>query len=208
MPGMDGLALARAIRAESPLPLILLSSVGQLPGDDVGGLFIGQVPKPVKQRLLYEALHRALGVEIARTTTTAKMQRFDSGMAILSPLRILLAEDNPTNQKVGLMLLQNFGYRADLAVNGTQAVNAVRENAYDLVLMDVQMPEMDGTEAVRFIRAAPSIRHPYIVAVTAEAIEGDRERLLSAGYDDYISKPLRSERLKEMLQHVAGLKNR
>ena len=208
MPEMDGLAVAKAIRAQSPLPLILLSSAGLLKGEETNGLFVSQVPKPVKQGLLYEAIHQAVGIDLKRTATTAKVHRFDIGMASLWPLRILLAEDNPINQKVGRMLLGNFGYQVDLAINGRLAVEAVQEKEYDLVLMDVQMPEMDGAEAVRILRLQTNLRQPVIIAVTADAIEGDRERLLKLGFDDYLSKPLRSEHLERILRSAATRKNK
>ena len=113
------------------------------------------------------------------------------------PLRILLVEDNAVNQKLAIRLLSRMGYEADIAGNGLEAVEAVERQRYDLVLMDVQMPEMDGLEATRRIiaeRAAPSDR-PWIVAMTANAMDGDRERCLEAGMNGYISKPIRVEEL-------------
>ena len=122
-------------------------------------------------------------------------------MAARHPLRILLAEDNVVNQKLALRLLQQMGYRADLASNGIEAVESVQRQAYDVVLMDVQMPEMDGLEASRRIcaRFGPGER-PRIVAMTANAMQGDREMCLAAGMDDYLTKPIRVERLVEALE--------
>ena len=116
------------------------------------------------------------------------------------PLRILLAEDNLVNQKLALRLLSQMGYRADLAANGFEAVEAVERQTYDLVLMDVQMPEMDGLEASRQITARRSAeQRPRIVAMTANAMQGDREQCLAAGMDDYLSKPIRVDALVQAL---------
>jgi len=135
-------------------------------------------------------------------TTSAKPQ-LDPGQAARHPLRILLAEDNVVNQKLALRLLQQMGYRADLASNGIEAVESVQRQTYDVVLMDVQMPEMDGLDASRRICAqwGPDQR-PRIVAMTANAMQGDRDMCLAAGMDDYVTKPIRVEQLVEALNHV------
>ena len=113
-------------------------------------------------------------------------------MAEEVPLRVLLAEDNPVNQKVALGLLERLGYRADLAANGKQAVARAEQQPYDLILMDLQMPEMDGLEASRLIRSRlPAARQPKIIALTANAMQGDRELCLAAGMDDYVAKPVK-----------------
>jgi CheY-like chemotaxis protein len=115
-------------------------------------------------------------------------------------LRILLAEDNVVNQKLALRLLQQMGYRADVASNGIEAIESIERQTYDVVLMDVQMPEMDGLEAARRICARyPPGARPRIVAMTANAMQGDREMCLAAGMDDYLTKPIRVERLVEAL---------
>ncbi|VVB72966.1 Chemotaxis protein CheY [uncultured archaeon] len=116
------------------------------------------------------------------------------------PLRILLAEDNVVNQKVALKMLKRIGYRADLAANGIEVLQALRRQPYDVVLMDVQMPEMDGLEATRRIRQIWSGCGPKIIAITAYAMEGDRERCLNAGMNDYISKPMRINELARALR--------
>ena len=130
-------------------------------------------------------------------------------MAARHPLRILLAEDNVVNQKLALRILQQMGYRADLASNGLEAVESVERQTYDVVLMDVQMPEMDGLEAARRITAmrSPDAR-PRIVAMTANAMQGDREMCLAAGMDDYLTKPIRVDQLIETLNHVAAREER
>ena len=124
-------------------------------------------------------------------------------MAARHPLRILLAEDNVVNQKLALRLLQQMGYRADLASNGIEAVESVQRQTYDVVLMDVQMPELDGLDATRQICALmPAPRRPRIVAMTANAMQGDREMCIEAGMDDYLTKPIRVDRLVEALTAV------
>ena len=118
-------------------------------------------------------------------------------------MRILLAEDNVVNQKLALRILQQMGYRADLASNGLEAVDSVARQVYDVVLMDVQMPEMDGLDATRAICARwPVGERPRIIAMTANAMQGDREECLGAGMDDYLTKPIRVDRLVEALGQV------
>jgi CheY-like chemotaxis protein len=118
-------------------------------------------------------------------------------------LRILLAEDNVVNQKLAMRLLQQMGYRADLASNGIEAVESVQRQTYDVVLMDVQMPEMDGLEASRRINAQwPSGKRPRIVAMTANAMQSDRDLCAAAGMDDYVAKPIRVDQLVEALMRV------
>ena len=129
--------------------------------------------------------------------------RMDAGMAERHPLRILLAEDNVVNQKLAMRLLQQMGYRADLASNGIEAIECCERQPYDVVLMDVQMPEMDGLEASRRIAAKwPAGQRPRIVAMTANAMQGDREECLAAGMDDYVTKPIRVDALVQALASV------
>ncbi len=137
---------------------------------------------------------------------TGKKQ-FDPEMADRHPLRILLAEDNAVNQKLALRLLSMMGYRADVAANGLEAIQALERQEYDVIFMDVQMPEMDGLEATRQIikrwpEQLPTGRRPTIIAMTANAMQGDRERCIEAGMDDYISKPIRNEELIRTLEQT------
>jgi CheY-like chemotaxis protein len=202
---MDGVTLAREIRARRPaLPLVLFSSLGRREAGDTDDLFSGSLAKPLRQSQLFDTLVALLAHEEAPkpSTTPAKMS-MDPGMAARHPLRILLAEDNVVNQKLAMRLLQQMGYRADLASNGIEAVESVARQTYDVVLMDVQMPELDGLEATRRITARwkPNDR-PRIVAMTANAMQGDREMCLAAGMDDYITKPIRVDQLVQALMRV------
>ena len=123
----------------------------------------------------------------------------DKEMAKNHPLRILLAEDNAVNQKLAIRILEQMGYRADIASNGLEAVESIERQIYDVILMDVQMPEMDGLDATRNIRKLKDATQPHIIAMTANAMEGDREMCIAAGMDDYISKPIRVNELVEAL---------
>jgi CheY-like chemotaxis protein len=208
MPEMDGVALARSIRArDARLPLVLFSSLGRREAGDVGALFDAYLAKPLRQSQLFDTLvgllaHDAVAKPQAAKAATSKL---DPGMAARHPLRILLAEDNVVNQKLALRLLQQMGYRADLASNGIEAIASVERQAYDVVLMDVQMPELDGLDATRRIRAlGPAHDGLRIVAMTANAMQGDREMCMGAGMDDYLTKPIRVERLVEALHAVTA----
>jgi CheY-like chemotaxis protein len=205
MPGMDGISLGLEIHKLRPaqsLPLVMLSSGGpREPGQDALEL-AAYLMKPVKPAQLLQVLARIFGKsEIKHSSQPASGRPvLDPGMAERLPLRILLAEDNAVNQKLALRLLSQMGYRADLAANGLEVLEALKRQTYDLILMDVQMPEMDGLEATREIcsRWARGTR-PHIIAMTANAMQGDREICLQAGMDDYISKPVRVEELVNAL---------
>jgi signal transduction histidine kinase/DNA-binding response OmpR family regulator len=204
MPGMDGTTLAARIReAGHTLPLVLFSSLGRKEADD--SPFAATLAKPLRQSQLFDTLVTLLGSDVhadavPRAAAPAAKPRMDAAMAARHPLRILLAEDNVVNQKLALRLLQQMGYRADVASNGIEAIECVIRQPYDVVLMDVQMPEMDGLEASRRITAKwPPAERPRIVAMTANAMQGDREECLAAGMDDYVTKPIRVEALVEAL---------
>ncbi|MEZ5635633.1 MAG: response regulator [Burkholderiaceae bacterium] len=164
-------------------------------------LFSATLNKPLHQSQLFDCLMMLLAAGKARESVQAKTKpTMDPGMAQRHPLRILLAEDNVVNQKLALRLLQQMGYRADLAGNGVEAVESLERQTYDVVLMDVQMPEMDGLEAARRITQRwPAGQRPRIIAMTANAMQGDREECLAAGMDDYLTKPIRVDRLVEAL---------
>ncbi len=208
MPGMDGEALGRKIKQDSRLndtALIMLTSIG-MRGDvqrmkEIG--FAAYLTKPVKQSNLYDCLAAVTGLKdksgpggpevfVTRHLLTEKQKQ---------GVRVLLAEDDVTNQKVALHVLGKFGYKADAVANGEEAVRALEMVPYDLVLMDVQMPEMDGFEATDRIRSSKDTRvaRTPIIAMTAHAMPGDREKCLQAGMDDYTTKPINPRDLQEKL---------
>jgi GAF domain-containing protein/CheY-like chemotaxis protein len=202
MPGMDGSELAERIRSTGhTLPLVLFSSLGRREESD--NLFAATLAKPLHQSQLFDTLVTLLVHDAApKAAPAAAKPKIDGTLATRHPLRILLAEDNVVNQKLALRLLQQMGYRADLASNGIEAVESVGRQSYDVVLMDVQMPEMDGLEATRRITARWPEKRPRIIAMTANAMQGDRETCLAAGMDDYVVKPIRVEALVEALLQV------
>ncbi|MBO9651106.1 MAG: response regulator, partial [Variovorax sp.] len=212
MPEMDGLELAQRIRAKhAALPLVLFSSVGRRETGDGESVFSAHLSKPIHQSQLFDTLAGLLVHDPSArpAPTAAPKPQLDPSMGARHPLRILLAEDNAVNQKLALRLLQQMGYRADLASNGIEAVESVQRQAYDVVLMDVQMPELDGLGAARQICTmldAPA--RPRIVAMTANAMQGDREMCMAAGMDDYLTKPIRVDRLVEALNSVPARKDR
>jgi signal transduction histidine kinase/CheY-like chemotaxis protein len=207
IPEMDGLTLAaeiRQLRDARELPVVLLSSIGRRDAAAEKVAPAAYLTKPIKPSHLLDTL---LEVCAQQSPARPRMLRNDTRapieaeLADRSPLRILLAEDNAVNQKLALRLLAQLGYRADVAGNGLEVIAALERQPYDVVLMDVQMPELDGLEATRRIRsqwASPS--GPHIIAMTANAMQGDREECLAAGMDDYISKPIRVHDLLSALQ--------
>jgi signal transduction histidine kinase/CheY-like chemotaxis protein len=215
MPGMDGATLARHVRAAGlTLPLVLFSSGGRREAGEA--LFAAQLSKPLRQSQLFDTLASLLAHGAAPRKgepgpgpgPASARPAIDATLAARHPLRILLAEDNAVNQKLALRLLSQMGYRADVASNGIEALEGVERQAYDVVLMDVQMPEMDGLEASRRITARyAAARRPRIVAMTANAMQGDREACLAAGMDDYVTKPIRVETLVAALQFTTPRKD-
>jgi signal transduction histidine kinase/DNA-binding response OmpR family regulator len=204
MPGMDGAALAARMReAGHDLPLVLFSSAGSSK-EISDGLFTARLAKPLRQSQLFDTLVTLLAHDAAPSRVAGPLKpRIDPEMASRHALRILLAEDNAVNQKLALRLLGQMGYRADLASNGLEAIECVARQTYDVVLMDVQMPEMDGLEASRRITAKwPAGQRPRIIAMTANAMRGDRSLCLAAGMDDYVSKPIRVDELVAALMSV------
>jgi len=216
MPEMDGQGLAveiRRHRGPRELPLVMLTSLGSREGKDGASRpgFAAYLTKPIKPSHLYDVLigifdgQPALAIAPpAGRVTTAPVP---VPAAAERPLRILLAEDNPINQRVALQLLERLGHRADVVVTGQEVIEALRRRAYDVVLLDVQMPEMDGLEAARRIcREWPRERRPRLIAMTANAMPGDREECLAAGMDDYLSKPVQLADLRLALGRVAARK--
>jgi PAS domain S-box-containing protein len=208
MPGMDGETLGKTIKAHPEFKsalMILLTSRG-MRGDAAKAGSVGfdaYLTKPIRQSQLFDAVLSVFGKPL--NTVGRDEQPIITKHSIAETgkkrLKILLGEDNPVNQKVALIHLRKFGYAADVANNGQEAFEAVKMRHYDLILMDVQMPEMDGHEATRAIRSA-GYRMP-IIAMTANAMKGDREKCMASGMDDYISKPVDPEKLLEKLQKWA-----
>jgi len=193
MPTMDGIMLTAEIRKYRPaeqLPIVILSSLGHLP-DAHAEEWVACLTKPVKPSQLYATLTEVFAGQRVQLKGRAAVPEFDATMGTRHPLRILLAEDNTVNQKVALLILERLGYRADVAANGYEVLQALERQAYDVILMDVQMPEMDGEETTRRICAQWAEQHPYIIGMTAHAMKGDRERYMQAGMDDYVTKPIR-----------------
>ena len=204
MPEMDGLTLAGRIHASRPsLPMVLFSALGRREAGDTEGLFKAYLGKPLRQSQLFDTFAGLLAHDHVAQPAAKARPSMDPGMAARHPLRILLAEDNAVNQKLALRLLQQMGYRADVASNGLEAIESVERQTYDVILMDVQMPEMDGLEAARRIVERLPVQRPRIVAMTANAMQGDREACLAAGMDDYVTKPIRVDALVEALLNVA-----
>ncbi|MDY7004385.1 MAG: response regulator [Cyanobacteriota bacterium] len=222
LPDMDGLTLVRKIRKLETeqnakqnsllsLPLLMFTYLGK--AEIFRGLqeakvdLAGFLNKPIKQSQFYNVLLQVFGTT-ADGTANAKtpslglkyFQKFSERSSDRSHLRILLAEDNVVNQKVAIHLLGRIGYRADIAANGIEVLDALKRVPYDAILMDVQMPQMDGIETTRRIHQDyPEEKRPWIIAMTANAMQGDREKCLNAGMDDYVTKPIRRDRLVEAL---------
>jgi len=209
MPGMDGATLARTIKSDLALagiPLVLLTSLGHGNGSLAQWGISATLTKPVKQSALFDTLATVLGTAELRDhlpLDEPDCSQVDTVALVPHPsaVRILVAEDNAINQKVALRMLEKLGYRADVVGNGREAVEALKQMPYDLVLMDCNMPEMDGFDATAIIRRLEGAsKHTVIVAMTANALSGDRDRVLEAGMDDYIAKPVNRKELEGLIR--------
>jgi CheY-like chemotaxis protein/HPt (histidine-containing phosphotransfer) domain-containing protein len=193
----------RQIPGGTAVPILLLSytrlRAEENRGQEAGFSFY--VHKPIQPSQLLEVMCKAMSVTIQREKKPPVSPTLDASLARRLPLRVLLADDNPINQRVGLSVLQKLGYQADVANNGIEVLKAIESQAYHVVFLDVQMPEMDGLEAARQIcQRWPGPKRPCIIAMTGNALMGDRERCLAAGMDDYISKPVRVRDLQDALE--------
>jgi CheY-like chemotaxis protein len=201
---MRGIDLAKSIREKySHLPLILLSPKDDPDAKQYQDLFNAVVSKPLKKHLLSRSILSCFHqLNKAGAEDTRQPQKLSANFSAQHPLRILVAEDNATNQKLAQKVLSKLGYACDIAKHGKEVLEMVRHKNYDVILMDVQMPEMDGLEASRMIRMCLTVQ-PVIIAMTANTLQGDREACLQAGMDDYISKPINLEDLVGVLEKWA-----
>jgi CheY-like chemotaxis protein len=204
LPDMDGLSLAAAVRqlpGGESLHLLLLTSVHLRAGDPRAAAtrVSASIYKPIRPKQLLEALSQSFDRREVSYRGAASLM-FDPSFASRLPLRILMADDNRVNQKVGSRFLEKLGYHAEVVGNGLEVLQALERQPYDIVFMDVQMPEMDGYEAARQLRRRWTGDRPRIIAMTGNAMQGDREKCLDAGMDDYIAKPVRVEDLRNTLE--------
>ncbi|MBL4675987.1 MAG: response regulator [Mucilaginibacter sp.] len=199
MPELDGVGLASNIRKSSLVPIILLTSMGNEQSKKYTHLFNVALSKPTKHQILYKHIIEQLKLNTELKADAAAIQTpFSEDFARHHPMNILIAEDNAINQKLAKYILNKMGYKPDIASNGHETLNAMITKRYNLILMDVQMPEMDGLEATRFIRKNMEYQ-PIIVAMTANAMAEDKEECLAAGMDAYLSKPLKLQELMDTL---------
>jgi len=204
MPQMDGIMLAREIRTQfnkATLPLIMLTSVGfNKESDELKKLFSFYVNKPIKHSLLADILLRVMTPAKAQTVIEPTNYEKLNEISKRYPFQILIAEDNQINQKLIRNVFEILGYKADIAANGLEALEALKRKNYDLIFMDIQMPEMNGFEATDIIMQHWKEDRPIIIAMTANAMQGDKEKCLEAGMDDYISKPMRIDDLIKVIK--------
>jgi CheY-like chemotaxis protein len=207
LPGLDGIATAHAIQAEpalTSLPMVLLTALGHR-GQSTAAQQVGitaYLTKPIRQSELYDCLATVLGRATGHALSSLVTRHRLTEVQAQARLKVLVVEDNVTNQMLAVKLLEQQGCRVDVASNGREAVEATADISYDCILMDCQMPEMDGfaaTAAIRRREAATGQQIP-IIAMTANAMQGDRERCLEAGMTDYLSKPVTPQQLAAMLQ--------
>lgn len=206
MPVLDGISLAKKIRENEQFkktPIMILTSVGRRESEvSTSGLKLeAYITKPIKHTVLYENIVKAFGGKIKTESKLEQKVDIDSDLSKKYPLRILLAEDNVVNQKVAVRILQRLGFRVEIAANGQEVLDLVKTVSYDLIFMDVQMPDMDGMEASRrLVKTYKENVRPKIIAMTANAMQGDREKCIAAGMDDYIAKPIRIEEIQFMIE--------
>ncbi|NJL43376.1 MAG: response regulator, partial [Pseudanabaena sp. SU_2_4] len=205
MPELDGITLGQQIKSIAEfakLPLILLTTINQMDitRKAMGTYFAEYAFKPVRLSRLLEAIEKALGISGARSASPQEL----TVPRVLSPKttsQILLAEDNPTNQKVAVKLLEKLGYSVKVAANGQEVLQQLEETPYDLILMDCQMPLLDGYATTQEIRRRQGDRsHTVIIAMTANAMKEDRDKCIAAGMDDYVSKPISKDQIQAVLQ--------
>ena len=205
MPEMDGIELSRKIRELYPcIPIILLSSLGDESHRSYPGLFASILTKPIRQ----QALHTHILNQLKQNKTAVEAKQFSlqqlQQQTNRYPISILLAEDDATNQDVEIRILNKLGYYPDVAQNGREVLQMTEEKKYDLILMDVQMPEIDGREVTRIIRRRKGTQ-PVIAAITANAMQGDKEECIAAGMDDYLAKPISFKKIASLIDTCASI---
>ncbi|PSR56270.1 histidine kinase [Adhaeribacter arboris] len=204
LPGMDGVSLALALRQQYPnLPLILFCNLGSDLDAEARTLFSCILNKPIKYQALQQALIDGLEQRLPEAQSSPAEHKLSEKFANQYPLRILVAEDYPINQLFARMALERLGYAVKMAENGLQVLAACEQNRYNVILMDVQMPEMDGLDATRAIRAQVGSPQPYIIATTASALAEDEQACMQAGMNAYISKPIDLDELMQALQKAS-----
>jgi CheY-like chemotaxis protein len=205
MPGMDGVGFTKAVKLkDQKLPVIMLSSIGDETKKKFPGLFASILTKPVKQHHLCNSIQAALSDHMENPVPEENTKHILSyDFAQHFPLRILVAEDNPINQKLILRVLNKLGYEPTLAGNGIEVLEKMEQQTYDVILMDIQMPEIDGLEATLAIRNS-AWAQPFIIAMTANAMSEDKEICIKAGMDEYIAKPMKLQELVDMLKKAEG----
>jgi CheY-like chemotaxis protein len=203
MPDMDGVDLATAIKKRNnPTPMIMLTSIGQESKKIYPGLFSFIITKPVKQQRLIKSLQTVLSPAKDQVTDDSQNGILTASFATDYPLNILIAEDNIINQKLIQRILHKLGYQLGMASDGIEALDALKRDKYNVILMDVQMPGMDGIEATQAIREM-KIEQPYIIAMTANAMSKDRDECIKMGMDDYIAKPMRLAEIIKILKNAS-----
>ena len=207
MPETDGVGLTRVVKEKyNKLPVIMLSSIGDETKSKFPGLFSSILVKPVKLNHLCQSILKAFDSTSTDKGSEQVKSNYSVDFAKNHPLNILIAEDNLINQKLIDKVLGKLGYKPDMVMNGMEALEKIADKAYDVILMDIQMPEMDGLEATAKIREQ-QIKQPLIVAMTANAMPEDKEICLQAGMDDYLSKPMKLDDLMNVLRNITSLSN-
>jgi two-component system sensor histidine kinase/response regulator len=203
MPSMDGLQLAQKVKQMYPnVPIILLSSMGDEANSHKKQLFDSVLTKPIKQHALGKYILESLQQESSPAEEKVITEKLAHNFSAKYPMEILVAEDNLINQHVINQMLKKLGYQVAIVNNGREAVEALSTKAFDLVLMDMQMPELDGMEATKVVRET-MVKQPVIIALTANTMQGDREKCLNAGMNDYIGKPIKTDELVDKLEKWA-----
>jgi len=204
--GLDVIPLASSVRSAYPEMPVIVLAYGTEARTRHPDLLNGTIFKPLKPSLVHKTIVHVLNNKAQKSLAQQSRHKLSEDFARQYPLRILIGEDDPMNQQLALIILKRLGYQADVAGNGKDVLEIVSNKTYDLILMDIQMPEMDGLEATRMIRLCLNIQ-PVVVAMTANAMMGDREECLRSGMDDYISKPINLDELTEILAKWAQRSN-